>query len=197
MSGKELLRKLAEGEKDLRRVRTIEGCNLFQLEDYDSVINSLRSRPFGDFRENPYDLSFSNLRGLVAPRMFLPYVKARGVVLMDANLTRAGLRGANLRRANLWRTNLWGAGLEGANLWGANLNGADLEGANLWGANLWGANLNGADLTEADLRGAIDLMETSNLGYAHFKDAIVGEEERRICQEAYDKASHPLFNVVQ
>ncbi len=91
-----------------------------------------------------------------------------GVVLADANLTRATLAGTNLTGANLTGTNLTGANLARANLTVTNLTGANFTVADLAGANLTKANLTGANLTKADLTGA-------NLTIADLTDATLGD----------------------
>ena len=203
MTGEELLRKLGEGERDLKGVRTPDGCNLSQLENYDSVIDSLEGMSLADLRENPYDLSYSYLRGLIAPKIFLPCVKAIGVILAEAHLREAYLSEAKFPKADLWGADLFEAYLRRADLRRADLRrtglcGADLSCTNLIKANLAGANIARANLGESDIRGAKNLSEVVNLGHAHFRDTTVGEEERRICQEAYDrKKTSPLFNVIQ
>lgn len=98
-----------------------------------------------------------------------------GMVLQQANLSRAYLqgaflKGANLQSANLEEADLTGANLQqakliGASLKRANLHKAKLERANLTGANLEKANTNTADFKKANLTSAIFDIEQIRSAY--------------------------------
>jgi len=83
----------------------------------------------------------------------------RGVVFVQADLSRADLSKAQLAGADLSSARLLSTNLQEADLHDALLIGADLTGANLSGANLTGTNLSGAILTGASLTG-VDLSQT-------------------------------------
>ncbi len=161
MTGEELLRCYANGERNFKRVR-LNRANLNNAELPLIVLTEASLRGA--------DLSEALLAG--AEMIQTDLCKA---TLSQANLIGANLAWTNLRRANLAKTMLSGAlltganfaqatltqaSLSGANLVGANFKGADLQNANLKGAdlktaNLLNANLTGTDLEGADLTGAV------------------------------------------
>ena len=106
--------------------------------DVQAVISVLSRRKLAHERgaSIDFDLAFTNLRG----------VRADGLNLERARLTRAQLQDAILVGARLQQANLAGANLSRIQLLGAKLECANLDGALLYGANLRGANLAGASL---------------------------------------------------
>lgn len=115
------------------------------------------------------DLSRANLSGARLCGTDLSGANLRSADLCGAYLCGAYLCDADLRSADLHGAYLFGANLCRANLYDANLFGADLSGADLSGANLSGANLYGADLCGADLRDAA--LCGANLRSAYLSDA--------------------------
>lgn len=89
-------------------------------------------------------LAYADLKGLYAPRGFLPGADLRG----------ADLEASDLRGSYLHRTDLRSASLMAADLRYSTLRSADLRRANVRGADLRWADLRGADFTGADLRDA-------------------------------------------
>ncbi|WP_165253087.1 pentapeptide repeat-containing protein [Paludisphaera soli] len=99
-------------------------------------------------------LAYADLKGIEAPRCFLPDADLRGADLDAAILPGAYLRRADLRTATLVDADLAGAVLRQADLRDARLRDADLRRADLRDARLAGADLRGVRLTGARLEGA-------------------------------------------
>jgi hypothetical protein len=101
------------------------------------------------------DLTYADLRGLVAPGVFLPDADLRGVDLSASGLAGGYLRRADLRSSALADADLSGASLREADLRNADLRNADLRRADLRDARFSGADLRGARLTGARIDGAV------------------------------------------
>ena len=197
MEGKEFVRQALSGERDFSKTRLEEGFDLSGYESFDELQKYLKNQ---NLKENPFAIDYSQLKGVKAMGIYLPYVKGREADLEGANLGGAYLGGADLERAYLERADLLGAYLGGANLGGANLEGANLKGAYIERANLKGAYLGGANIWEANLRGAnlertdlerANLRKTdlrgANLGRANLKavknlDEVLNLEEAIFCE---------------
>ena len=108
MEGKEFVRQALSGERDFSKTRLEEGFDLSGYESFDELQKYLKNQ---NLKENPFAIDYSQLKGVKAIGIYLPYV--RGWV--------ADLKGAHLRGADLGRADLWGADLKGAHLWGADL----------------------------------------------------------------------------
>lgn len=104
---------------------------------------------------NGADLTYADMRGIVAPGCFLPGAELRGVDFSGAELPGAYLRGSDLRASTLAGANLAGASLRQADLRHADLRNADLRRADLRDARFGGADLRGARLTGARLEGSV------------------------------------------
>ncbi|HTJ66688.1 MAG TPA: pentapeptide repeat-containing protein [Actinospica sp.] len=133
--------------------------------DVQAAMTVLARRPERD-EPFPVDLRRTSLVGLELPL----YARLAGVLLAEADLTRARLdgatlTGADLRRATLTRADLGGATLTEANFHQATLNRAFLEEATLTGADLGMATLTGAHLRDATLTGAYLGMATLTGAY--------------------------------
>ena len=113
MEGKEFVRQALSGERDFSKTRLEEGFDLSGYESFDELQKYLKNQ---NLKENPFAIDYSQLKGVKAIGIYLPYV--RGWV---ADLKGAHLRGADLGGADLGRADLWGADLKGAHLWGADL----------------------------------------------------------------------------
>ncbi len=201
MKVEELVNEILSGEINFRGIELPQGANLRNYEGFHEMQNYLMNQ---NPERNPIDLSNSNLIGLSAPTIYLPYSKLEGANLEGANLMganlwradlwradfmRANLEGANLERADLREANLRGADLGGADLERADLERADLGGASLMRADLGGANLERADLDVADLGGAYfggvkKLEKALNLPTAKFNNTCVTSEEKAILMNA-------------
>jgi hypothetical protein len=149
--------------------------------DIQAVLTVLGRRPhtYREEKDQPLNLSRTNLRGAHLEGAQLQGIDFRHTQLQRANLQDAQLQGAYAPRAQLQCAVLWDALLERANLEGAQLQGAKLIGAQLQRANLQdtqlqeayliGAKLQGADFRSARLQGA--MLSDANLQGAIFLDA--------------------------
>lgn len=117
-------------------------------------------------------LAYADLRGIDAPRCFLPAADLRGAdidaaVLSGSFLERADLRSASLvatdlRRSTLRRADFRRADLRGVDLRGADLRGADFEGTDLRDALVAGARLDDARLDWQSSAFALELLRRDN-----------------------------------
>jgi len=165
MEGKEFVRQALSGERDFSKTRLEEGFDLSGYESFDELQKYLKNQ---NLKENPFAIDYSQLKGVKAIGIYLPYVRG-------------------------WVADLKGAHLRGADLGGADLEGADLGRANLWGADLKGAHLGRADLGGADLKAVKNLDEVLNLGEANFCRTRVSEKEKAIIESALKE--RPRFIV--
>ncbi|MEW5979699.1 MAG: pentapeptide repeat-containing protein [Acidobacteriota bacterium] len=164
MDATEFLRRLNDGEKDLRGIAlssaALLGCDL-------RFVNLARAhlREVDLWGANATAVNFSEAQlvrvRLAAGHLFrasFHKVQAPGIDLAGANLHAADFTGANLSQADLRAAQLTNADLRGANLSGAVLRGAHLTEADFRGANLRGSNLIETIISKtrfdgADLRG--------------------------------------------
>jgi len=165
MEGKEFVRQALSGKIDFSQIILEEGFNLSGYEGFDELQKYLKKQ---NFIENPFVINHSQLKGVKAIGIYLPYVKGHV-------------------------TDLEGAYLEKANLREAKLEGADLREAKLEGADLRGAYLREAKLEGADLKAVKNLKNVLNLEEAIFCETRVSEKEKAIIENALKK--RPRFIV--
>jgi len=176
MSGDEFIYKALAGERDFRGIY-LPNFNLDAHDGHKELQSYFEKQDFS--KKITIDISGSNLEGLVASNLYLPYVKANGTQLFEAhlespNFENGEFKGANLRDAFLAFGNLKGAKFHKANLRRAILYGAILQGAYLKDADLWQAEFNGANLDDANI-------EKANAGMADFSNASL---ERAVIYDA-------------
>jgi len=168
MKGEEFIKKVLAGERDFSRIKLEEDFDLSGHEGFAELLEYLHLKYSPTMiilcGLSPIILNDSELKGIKAERLYLPYVCGKRVNLQGADLEGAYLGEANLVGANLREAYLQGATLVEANLEGATLEGASLKEAHLDGASLKEADLNGANLEKADL-------EKADLKRASFKEA--------------------------
>lgn len=169
MKGDEFIKKILAGERDFSYINLIRGFNLnFKkgvnlndyLEEFKNLQDYLKSQ---NLKENPIDLTNSNLNYFKAKGIYLPYVRA--------NFT------------NFQKSNLGYATLEHADFMGAHFENATLSYADLKNANVRGVNFSGSDFGFTDLRD-VQNLDQSNVGAAFFQKTIVSEIEERIIRKA-------------
>lgn len=93
MKGKEFVKKVLAGERDLSRIELEEGFDLNGYKDFEKMQAYLSKQ---ELSRNSLSIAGSHLISLRANALFLPFVIAD-----EANLKRANLYGANLNRAHL------------------------------------------------------------------------------------------------
>jgi len=165
MKGEEFARKILDGERNLPRIRIPTGFDLSGHDIFPELQDYLKKQ---DMQSHPLVLDNSQLIGIKAQGIYLPYVQMR-----EANLREANLREADLREADL--------------------SGANLERANLERANLYGANLCEADLERANLSGVYNLERALGLGSAVFGGTFVTSEGETIIRKARKEVEKYLF----
>ena len=186
MRGKEFVRKVLEGERDLRGIALSGGVNLNDCDGYEEMIGYLKANE-QNLRSNPIQIDGSKFSYVTATGLFLPYVKAKetyfeGAILRDVNLFCGYLSSINARNANF----------SGAR---ADVGMAEFRGANLENVCWQGANCWRTDFAEADIRGARELDKAVLLGTANFYRTIVTPHEERLIREAV--AANEMFDVRQ
>ena len=195
MKGEEFARKILDGERNLPRIRIPTGFDLSGHDIFPELQDYLKKQ---DMQSHPLVLDNSQLIGIKAQGIYLPYVQMREANLCEADLRRAklweaNLYGADLRRAILSEADLREANLREADLREADLSGANLERANLERANLYGANLCEADLERANLSGVYNLERALGLGSAVFGGTFVTSEGETIIRKARKEVEKYLF----
>jgi len=212
MKGDEFVAKLLAGERDFRRIKLEEGCDLSAHERYDALRAFLVNAQ-GDLKENPVKLIGADLSFLTAPNLYLPYTKAAGTVLAHAdlhgstfdysdfseadlsysNLNNAYFRRSTLTEANLVAANLHNSWLTFANFSNANLSCANLYAALLGDANLSGTNFDRADLSDANLKGVKNLGKAKYLSRAHFLNTEISREDIAVCKKALEQRNSLIY----
>ncbi len=180
MSGNEFINKILSGERDFSNIKLEKRFNLNKHEGFVTLNDYLKSQT--NLSDNPIIIDNSDLKGITARELHLPYISGKSANLRwaklyksnfecgnfegveirfanfiavnfeCANLYNAIFRSTNLRDSNMRYANLEGADISWANLEGANLERVNLEGANLERANLGWANLEGANLRDSNLK---------------------------------------------
>ena len=171
-------------------MRLEEGFDLSGYDCFDGMQECLIY--LQNHEANPLLITGSQLRGVKARGIYLPFVKGKGASFRRAELGEVNFEGADLERADFEGADLEGAyflraHLEKAHLQGAHLEKAHLQGAHLQGAHLKRAHLKRADLERADLKGALHLKDALGLGTTHFLRTRVSKEQRAIIGKALKK----------
>ena len=98
MEGKEFVRQALSGERDFSKTRLEEGFDLSGYESFDELQKYLKNQ---NLKENPFAIDYSQLKGVKAIGIYLPYVKGHVTDLEGAYLEKANLREAKLEGADL------------------------------------------------------------------------------------------------
>lgn len=179
MSGYEFVQKGLAGERDFRGIH-LSGFNFHVDEGGRELQEYFKGQ---DFKKDPIDVSGSNLEGLCAFKIDLPYLRARGTLLYEAHLEVPNLEGADFSGANLRNTHLSYANLEGAMMREAILARARLYRSNLHRANLYQTNLQTADFRWASLDSAD--MRYANAWGTNFEEATLDRADISHARVAY------------
>ncbi len=208
ISGRELIRRILDGERDFSRTRlSTTEAPLHEQEGFHEMAGYLQKQ---DLRNEPVIAEAADWRGLRAPGLFFPSTRFAGADLSGADLRNSDLRRAVFNEAKLQQTNLEGAiiihgrfmntDLSGANMRGADmyeakftgtvLRGTDLTFAQmprigLDGGDLTGAAVGGANLYRSDLRGVTGLDSVRDLGRASFHQTVVTRKQMETIEKAF------------
>ncbi|MFA5856868.1 MAG: pentapeptide repeat-containing protein [Candidatus Pacearchaeota archaeon] len=166
---KEFVSKVLGGE---RYFEGISLMNINLIEFIPELNNYLKNT---NLDKVPMYFSNSNLKGLLAPGIYLPgsdfsNSKMNSVDFSDAILINSELDNSNLSNANFYCADLSKSHIAGSIINGACFNRANLTRVCFGYSSLNKSSFNNADLTEADLRGT-DLRQVTGL------DSVKGLEE--------------------
>ncbi len=182
MTGAEFVSKIFAGERDFSGIKLEESFNLNNYEGFQALKSYLKKQ---DFRSNSIILSNSNLRGIKAEGLYLPFTNGKNIELDNADLRGSDFYAANFEDASFWETIFYKANLENSILRYARIDGANFVEANLKRADLRDIMVEagdlvtyfrGTDLRDADLRnvdmncGIIEFVE-ANLEGANLENA--------------------------
>jgi len=182
MKGEDFIRKILEGESDFYGIELEYNFDLSSHELFGKMQNYLEKQYLA---KNPIIINNSDLSGIQARGLYMPYVKVAGSVLWNANLQYSILNFADFRNTDLTYTNFKHAELDHADFQNADLQYVNFKHANLYFSDFRGANfdlaqLSGADLVLADLRGSRNLEKSINLQCASFVGSKVTPREEAI-----------------
>lgn len=182
MKGEDFISKILEGERDFYGTELEYNFDLSGHELFGRLQNYLRNQYLA---KAPVIINNSDLSGMQAIGLYLPYAKVESSILWNANLQYSVLNFANFRNADLTYTNFNHAELDHADFQRAELQHVNFKHANLYfsdfrGANFDSAQLAGTDLALADLRGVRNLAKSINLRCANFVGSKVTPREEAI-----------------
>ena len=134
MSGKEFVKKILAGERNFRFIKLEKNFDLYNYEGFNELQEYLKKETF---ISGPLNIGCSELIGLNAPTLWIPFIQGR-----YANLKKANLEGAKLARANLKCVNLYKANLRYADFVGLDLKYQDyIKEVDTGEASWWGRKL--------------------------------------------------------
>lgn len=162
ITGEEFIKKVLDGEKDFSRIKLLEsGANLNACVGFRELVTYL---PLGGYKDNPLNISYSDFRGITAPRLWLPGVHGTGVDFRGANLQNSNFMDAFLLEANFRGANLIDAYFSCTYLNRAQFGGADVRQASFSDAFVGSRNLLvslhecGADIGTTNMLKIIDYI---------------------------------------
>ena len=184
MKGEEFVRKILAGERDFSRIKLEEGFDLAGYEGFSEMLEYLIKT---DLQKSPLILDYSELKGIKAKELYLPFVRGEEAHFEEADLREAYFEGAYFKGAGFGRADLHGANFCGAYLREAYFCRADLHGSYFEGACFLGANFCRADLEMADLRRVKNLEDALYIERANFYNTRVTNKEKAIIKKALKK----------
>ncbi len=185
MKGEDFIRKILEGERDFYGIELEYNFDLSGHELFGKLQNFLRKQNLPKY---PIMINNSDLSGVRASGLYLPYVKLEGSILWNAIFEYSILSFANFHNADFAYSDFKHTKLDHADFQSVNLDHVNFEHANLYFADLRGANFDssqllGTDLVLADLRGVRNLEKSLNLRCATFAETKVTAREEAIIRK--------------
>jgi len=195
MKGEDFIRKILEGERDFYGIELEYNFDLSGHELFGKMQDFLRKQYLA---KNPIIINNSDLSGVKALGLHLPYVKFESSILWNSNFEYAVLNFADFHNADLTYADFKHVELDHTDFRNANLQHVNFEHANLYFSDFRGANFDftqllGADLVLADLRGVRNLEKSFNLRCASFGETKVTAREEAIIRNI--SGDGKLFDV--
>ncbi len=159
LSGREFIKRILDGELNFASIQLEENCPLDSYKEYPSLLAYLAVQ---DFQKEPLILIASDLRGLRAKNIYIPFVQAN-----EADFSFADLQSANLSHGCIDESNFYAADLREAKLRGIKGWKSDFLRALVRGIDFTGAFLERANLSEIMLEDA--MLEKTVLRSASLK----------------------------
>jgi uncharacterized protein YjbI with pentapeptide repeats len=182
MRGEDFIRKILEGEREFYGIELEYNFDLSGHELFGRMQDYLKKQYLAKY---PIMINNSDLSGVKATGLYLPYVKLEGSILWNSNFEYSVLSFANFQNSDLSYTDFTNAKLDHVNFQNANLQHVNLRHTNLYFSDFRGADFDfthlfGANLILADLRGVKNLGKSYNLRSANFLETKVTSREETI-----------------
>ncbi|MFQ5941020.1 MAG: pentapeptide repeat-containing protein [Nitrososphaerales archaeon] len=182
MKGEDFIQKILEGVREFYGIELEYNFDLSGHELFEKMQDYLRKQYLAKY---PIMINNSDLSGVKATGLYLPYVKLGGSILWNSNFEYSILNFADFRNADLTYADFRHTELDHADFQNANLQNVNFKQANLYFADFRGANFDftqllGANLVLADLRGVKNLEKSLNLRCASFAETKVTAREEAI-----------------
>ena len=195
IKGEDFIQRILAGEREFYGIELEYNFDLSGHELFGKMQDYLKQQYLAKY---PIMINNSDLSGVKATGLYLPYVKLEGSVVWNANFEYAILNFASLQNTDFTYTDFRHAELDHADFRNAVLQYVNFKHANLYFSDFRGANfefthLLGANLVLADLRGVRNLEKSYNLRCATFAETKVTKREEAIISNASDYGS--LFEV--
>lgn len=182
MKGEDFIQKILEGEREFYGIELEYNFDLSGHELFGRMQDYLKKQYLAKY---PIIISNSDLSGVRATGLYLPYVKLEGSILWNANFENSTLNFANFHNADLTYTDFRHAELDHADFRNANLQNVNFNHTNLYFSDFRGANFDltqllGANLVLADLRGVRNFGQSLNLLCATFAETKITSKEEAV-----------------
>lgn len=99
LTGNSFIEGILNGERAFPRIQLPDGFRLSSHPRFEELNKYLKAQGLDNLKKEPLIIRNSMLNGLVAERLYLPYVQGEMANLEKANLEKAYLFGANLEGA--------------------------------------------------------------------------------------------------
>lgn len=195
MKGEDFIRQILEGQRDFYGIELEYNFDLNGHELFGKMQEYLRKQYLAKY---PIIISNSDLSGIKAAGLYLPYAKIESSVVWNANFDYATLSFVDFQSSDFTYSIFRHADLKHTDLRNANLQNVDLTHANLYFSDLKGANFDSTkvlatNLILADMKGVRNLERSLNLRCALFGETKVTAREELIIK--HHSADSKLLDV--
>jgi len=182
MKGEDFIRQILEGQRDFYGIELEYNFDLSGHELFGKMQEYLRKQYLAKY---PIIISNSDLSGVKAVGLYLPYAKIESSVVWNANFDYATLSFIDFQSTDFTYSVFRHADLKHTDLRNANLQNVDFTHANLYFSDLRGANFDSTkvlatNLILADMKGVRNLERSLNLRSALFGETKVTAREESI-----------------